>query len=563
MNMLEKIRLQIDELIEKELAKYLSDLSKIKSVKILIGEFVEQFYKQGNFGRGEHFRPALEVLIPKIIDSENFSDTTDNLDEQIGIIVNACEFANHYYAIRDLIYYSFSIPNSIDWICLDDCIDIQVKDPSIFRQLASEIQSFATNSNSSSHPGNYKATIGLLQGTEYWDTTSEKVQETFELIEREVDMKILHFFSYIPFDSQVDIGGYKYEEFFKIYRCLLYISLYERYYSAANKISSVIIYNEALLVQQLSDETNINNKVTEKILSDISSSSRNTFIYLSQNNEYLLFSFSFSLKDGIGGILKQFAQKNSDDFSTHCGLIIGDSLVKKISSYFSDYRNFKILNDVLLKKFDTSLPDIDVLAISYEPSLGFHFFVAEVKNSLPATWAKDHLKSTGKKGFIKKAISQVNKLDQFFNTVEGQVFLKDMSLKAFPNLDMDNLFPSGFCIVMDYLIVTSQSIGMFFPEQKLTIICDDIFRDIVRKSDGDTNFIKYYLSTLNESLDSIFEIEKTKITIDNINISYHSPVLKHIITIPMHQYLSINELENLEKSSLETGYRYIDSISKA
>jgi hypothetical protein len=296
-----------------------------------------------------------------------------------------------------------------------------------------------------------------------------------------------------------------------------------------------------------------------RILRDIATSSRGTFIYLPSENKYYLLPFSFSLKDGIGAILKLFALRNSDKFSAECGIAIGKSLVEKIASYFSKFSNFRVLKDIPLTRFSTNLPDIDLIAVSYEPSLGFHFFIAEVKNSLPAIWAKDYLKSVGKKGFVDKAITQINKINEFMKTENGLLMLKDICQELFRHLDLKGLFPTGFCIILNNMIITSQSIGMFYPKLKLTIINEDILREILQKSDGDVNFIQFYLHHLHEALDGCYKILTNEVAINNINITYDSPSLLHILAIPQNNYLSTNRLEELEKESLRTGYRFIDN----
>lgn len=44
-----------------------------------------------------------------------------------------------------------------------------------------------------------------------------------------------------------------------------------------------------------------------------------------------------------------------------------------------------------------------------------------------------------------------------------------------------------------------------FPELNLNIISDDLLRAIVIKSDGDVNFIKYYLQNMNNILDETYD----------------------------------------------------------
>jgi hypothetical protein len=336
--------------------------------------------------------------------------------------------------------------------------------------------------------------------------------------------------------------------------------LYERYHSTANDLSCVITYQESELANALEQATNIPDSRCIRILRDISSSSRCTFNYLPSSDKYLLFPFSFSLKDGISAILKQYAQRNSDAFSANCAGVIGDSLVKKVSSYFDGFKNFCVFKEIILQSYSPDLPDIDCLVVSYEPSLGFHFFVCEVKNNLPASWAKEYLKATGKKGFIEKALSQSKKISDFLKTDDGGELLLTKAMQAFPELDMGKLFPTGFCGVVDCLIVTSQSMGMFFPDNTTTIIDDDMLRHIVLRCDGDVNFIQFHLRNLNKALDSCYNIEHETVNAAGVEITYDICKLTGLLNIPRNKYLSNRTFENLEKESVETGYRFIDDI---
>lgn len=336
--------------------------------------------------------------------------------------------------------------------------------------------------------------------------------------------------------------------------------MYERYHSKANDLSCVITYQEKELANALEQANDIPVSRCIEILRDISSSSRCTFNYFPSSKKYFLFPFSFSLKDGISAILKQYAQRNSNAFSASCAAVIGNSLVNKVAHYFDEYKNFHVFKEISLQPYSSDLPDIDCLIISYEPSLGFHFFVCEVKNNLPASWAKEYLKATGKKGFIKKALSQSKKVSDFLGTDEGADLLRTKAMQAFPELNMKKLFPTGFCGVVDCLIVTSQSMGMFFPENTTTIIDDDMLRHIVLRCDGDVNFIKFHLHNLNEALDSCYSVERVTVHASGVEITYDICKLKGLFDIPQNNYLSDETFEYLEKESIATGYRFIDSL---
>ncbi|AIL46948.1 hypothetical protein [Elizabethkingia anophelis] len=559
---MEEIRKQVDEEIELALAFHIENIQYGDETIIFLGEFIEHFYKNGNFIVGENLRPALDILIPKLLEESKLSKRSMDDATFIEKISEAATFATHYYSIRDLIYYSFALPNSITWKYEDAKIKIRVQDPTIFRQLAAERISFHLNSLGTGSKFKGQRPTDLLKETSNWDLKNPKVVEAFEKIHEEVDIKIAHFFSYITNDSTVDIGGYKYNEFYEVYKFLLLISMYERYFSIANNLASVLTYEETDISNRIAKQIGISEITVRKILTDIASSSRGTFIRSKELKKYYLLSFSFSLKDSIGNVLKQYARRNSDAFSAECGIIIGNSLVNKVASYFTDFRNFQVLKDVNLQKFGKHLPDIDVAIISYEPSLGFHFFISEIKNSLPASWAKEHLKSIGKKGYIDKAITQIEKLKEFFNQSEGINLLKDLCQEAFSNLDFKLLFPNGFMVVVDFLVVTEQSNGMFFPELNLNIISDDLLRAIVIKSDGDVNFIKYYLQNMNNILDETYDKKLIEVLIGKTVISYEAPKMNNFFLIPQHEYLSVGMLERLEQESIATGYTFIDNLPK-
>ncbi|ENU29281.1 hypothetical protein F991_02843 [Acinetobacter sp. CIP-A165] len=552
-----ELRKIVDDVIEKELKGIVAEVGACESSIMFIGELIDGMYKTGNFEAGENLRPVLDILVPELL--SKLSSTENKLDKIP--FERVFDFSNSYHSLRDYIFMSFSIESSIEFSGNERSISVSVKDPTIFRQYVYERQTFALNSVSEAKSHlDIDDIVSLLKGAKQWDFENSNLVQALESIKLEVEWKIRHYFSHIPEDSNIDMGGYSYREFISIYKELLFLSLYERYHSKANDLSCVITYQENELANTLEQATEISAISCKRILRDISSSSRCTFIYLSSDNKYFLFPFSFSLKDGVSALLKQYAQKNSNLFSANCASVIGNSLVKNVASYFDEYKNFHVFKDISLQLYGSDLPDIDCLIVSYEPSLGFHFFVCEVKNNLPASWAKEYLKATGKKGFIEKALTQSKKISDFLKTDEGADLLLAKAMQAFPDLDIKKLFPTGFCGVIDYLIVTSQSMGMFFPDSTTTIIDNDMLRHIVLKSDGDVNFIQFHLHHLNEALDDCYSVERKTLNALGIEITYDICKLTGLFDIYQNKYLSDGTFDYLEKESIDTGYRFIDSI---
>lgn len=555
-----EIRKKVDDLIEAELERIIELIQPTEDTIRLIFELVESQYREGNFLAGEGLRPALDVYIPKIIKKIKPGKHTATLNEDEWL--NLFQFASTYYHLRDIIFLSFDNIESVDWSEQGDEITAIIQDSTFNQQLAYEQQIFALNSATSpsdSHIDQDKL-LKLTEGTERWDQSNPSVQKALTYIESETNWKIQHFFSHIPAECELDLGKYKYCEFYKVYWHLLLFSLYERAYSKANNLSCVIKFSEQEIVGAISQNTNLPKDTCSYILRDIASSSRGTFNYLKDTNSYLLLPFSYSLKDGIAAILKQQASRDSDGFSANFAKIIGDSLVTKVSNTFAQFRNFRVEKEIILQSYDPLLPDIDVLALSYEPSLGFHAFVCEVKNNLPATWAKEYLKTKGKKGSVTKALDQAQKLKQFLKTEDGINLLQNLISKNFSSLDLKKLFPTGYCITIDFLIVTSQSMGMFFPEKTTTIINNDMLHHIASRSDGDTNYILWHLWNMDKAISQSYEETIETKTINNIKINFSSCRISGYFKLDQHSYLSNGTLENYEKESLETGYRYIDTL---
>jgi len=556
-----EIRQRVDDLIEKELSFHLSSIGQSEQTLMLIGEFVEGHFKHNKFFSGQAYRHSIEILIERILQKGEFQENSDpNLPEKV---FKACDFSSDYFHLRNLIFYSFNSSESVSWKSQGNTITVEVTDPTIFRQYIVEHQNFAINSHVKPRPEimAISEVINTLKGTSHWEVSNPKVKSILDSIEYEVDWKIKYMFSGIPLDSSVDIGGFSFQEFLKVYKCLIFLALYERAFSTANDLFCVITYGESELSEKIALETSVNQDTCEKITRAISNSSGFSFVFLQHKKKFILFPFAFSLRDGISDILKHFAKTDEKGFSSRCAPILGRSLVDQVTDCFAKFKNFRIIKEISLQKFDSQLPDIDILAISYEPSLGFHFYVCEVKNTLHADWAKEYLKSIGKKGFITKAISQVEKVNEFLLTEEGQNLLFETVKNSFGHLDFKKLFPNGFCGLVEFLVISSQSIGMFYPNLNLTIINSQMLQKIIEASDGDVNYIQFHLRHLNQQIDDSYSKTQSKLTVGETIISIDTVSIKHFFKFIEHKYLSAGELESLEKTALETGYSYINSIS--
>ncbi|MDN3486567.1 hypothetical protein QL989_14585, partial [Pseudoalteromonas sp. APC 3224] len=411
----------IENAFESELKEITNRLIKTCDPLLYLSEAVESAYKSGNFPLGELLRCGNEIISERLLQNSKSLKSSGKKTE-LNLVFTDLLLGANYWAIRDKVFYSYANPDSITWKKTENNICIEINDDSIFRQLVSEKQTFRLNSISlKNKKHSFSNAIDLLKNTKPFDFSDQKVLDAAESIQSELEWKISYFFSYVPEDSLIEIRGYLYSEFISVYKVIMFYALYERHYSMANSISSVITYSEDEIsnaIQQQTPELSI--EKIKKIIADISLSSRSTLIFLKKESKYYLSAFSFTLVDVISNFLRLHARCEPDHFSSNIAKIIGNGLVLKIKKSFEQHKNYRVLCDVKLNKFDEKLPDIDVLAISYEPSLGFHLFIGEVKNNLPAVWAKDYLKATSKNGFITKAISQTNIINEFLSTDQGE-----------------------------------------------------------------------------------------------------------------------------------------------
>lgn len=555
------VRKIIENAFESELKEITNRLIKTSDPLLYLSEAVESAYKSGDFSLGELLRCGNEIISERLLRNSELLNNFGG-EPDLEMVFTDLLLGANYWAIRDKVFYSYANPDSITWKKTENNICIELNDDSIFRQLVSEKQTFRLNSISSKCGGHsFSNAVELLKNTKAFDFSNQKVVEAAESIQLEIEWKISYFFSYVPEDSMIKTRGYLYSEFISVYKVIMFYALYERHYSMANSISSVITYTEDEIgnaIQQQTPEISI--EKIKKIMSDISLSSRSTLIFLKKESKYYLSALSFTLVDIISNFLRLNARCEPNHFSSNIAHIIGNGLVLKVKRSFEQHKNYRVLCDVKLNKFDEKLPDIDILAISYEPSLGFHLFIGEVKNNLPAVWAKDYLKASSKNGFITKAISQTNIINEFLSSDQGESYLLDLIRKNFNDLDLKSLFPHGFCIIKDKLIITSQSVGMFFPEVNIPIIDGETLCHIIAASDGDTNYIQFHVNEFDKIVDECMEKCQEEMTLGKYTIQFDSVKIEKFFGLAEHSYITDGTFEQLELDSLESGYTMAGSL---
>lgn len=110
---MEEIRQKVDDLIEEELTRHVTIVSAIEDPVLMTAELIEHPYAQGDFMAGESLRPALDILMPKLLNIKTSNSPSIADKASLEKIMIACQFAGKYHSIRDYIYYSYAIPETI------------------------------------------------------------------------------------------------------------------------------------------------------------------------------------------------------------------------------------------------------------------------------------------------------------------------------------------------------------------------------------------------------------------------------------------------------------------
>jgi hypothetical protein len=549
---------KLDQCIEAELASHVARLLSCNCSRVLFGEYIEMLYLQVGFGIGDLHSAALEIVGAKLPISCS-SPALDNIPE---VLRDASTFGAAYHMVRDFIYYYYSNPDSIALEELESKISITVKDRSILRQIVHQRQLFAMNSVKTFRGDLEGLDASVLRGTKHWDTDNPKVAELLALIEKEVEVKIDTYFSYLPDNCAIEMGGFQYRELLEVYRHLLFLGLYERRFAGENRLPSVVSYKHDELCDGVSRQTGFDFEKCHSILVRIAVASRQSFIWDEDERVFHLLPCTFTLRDGLGAALRHYAAENSARFSADFAGPLGSALVARIDSHFRAFENFRTRTEVVLQAFGTDLPDIDCLALSYEPSLGFHAYICEVKNNLPANWAKDYLKGAGSKGYLEKALQQIEKVKLFLSSEDGAQFLRMTAVDLFSHLAIDRLFPTGFVLLVEYIIVTSQNIGVSFPDEKTVIVDADLLQHIIEQSDGDINYMQSTLRQWHATVDESYKLSKMNTEAMGRTIEFDVAEFRNLIRLTPNAYISDGTFRSIEAHSLESGYRYIDTLER-
>jgi len=489
---------EFEDALDSELAS--RDIFRYDPARVIVdsvGAISLAYSKLSSSGAGADLLSDLsrgfDVAVPRLISSSGGRSRFH------ARLVDDLLFLSHYFLLREYLYYTYNSPGSIEWVFDDPVVRVKITDASIPRQFAQYPNSVTLQlALHDSHHGLADEAVDMLRGQEELGRSGE-VGRALALAAEEADLRISNMFEILGAEnSQVEIGGYGYSAFFRVYRFLLTKCLYHRYWAKANDTWPTFMFSKNLLPYEIAMNTGLEADVVADVLADFSYSRANCGLPPMYFNiidhrglpDYVMVPDVLIESDGPAQFLRIQAAKSPDAFLRNISAELGRNFTNLVAASFRD-AGFLIKTNVSLRHLSATLPDIDILAMSREATLGYYIFACEVKATLPGVWAKDFLR-TLQPNSLPKAFNQVDAVLAALESDQGT----DLLMSQILSLDKSPMAEG--LIVIRGLIVTPQSTGMFFDYEPdhMKVIDYRTLHHVLQNSDGDVVYILHRFAEL-------------------------------------------------------------------
>lgn len=470
-------------------------------------------------------------------------------------------FASHYYMMREYLYYSYNAPGSMKWTFDESRVQIEFADRSIPRQYFTVHNDYVLGALHHFRDFDHSETIMSLLKNEPEGVRTPNLEAAEPLIEEEVDLKLAAYFSLIAPDSRIDLGGYTYEQFLGVYRMLLMKAMYHRYLAAAQEGVGAIYFTDAELIAGIRAELGFGPDVATRLLEDIvfdreAAAARVDASYFSLVREsepagrIIMRPHHFAISEGLVNLLRVVAQRRPNTFLEQVSNEIGSAFVRRVKGAW-EAEGFICHSEVSLRDFDPILPDIDLLVISVEPTLGYVIFICELKCPVPPRWAKDQLKVLNKDG-VSKAFRQVEVLRRFIKTQDGIRLLSRLLPKeGHPHFE-------GFVVTIEYLIITSDNAGMFFGAESTKVVNFRTLERLLRRSDGDVALIQHVLGTYAQHADEAVVTGTVEFEVGALTVAYEATMESPLLEFPQGHWCSDPGRQKMIDAFIVDGFHPFD-----
>ncbi|HQS16972.1 MAG: hypothetical protein B7Y08_21250 [Rhodospirillales bacterium 24-66-33] len=473
------------------------------------------------------------------------------------------DFGFHYHHLRGLLYYSYNAPGSIDWRFAENRIELRFLDPSLPRQ-------FFTVWNE-----NVLGSQRIFDGFDVPDKLREllKNQPEFELgeaheaadklLQAHADLKLSAYFSILDTNSEIDLGGYSYREIYAVYRILLMKALYHRHQAAANDHTGCVHVQADELRDMLAQETKIDAAKVEAMLQDLVFDSKaaedrvdSTYFSLMREGaaprDIIIRPCHFSKADGLVQLLRVVAQRRPHVFLSQVSNALAAAFVQRVKAAF-EAQGFLCQSEISLRAIDPALPDIDLLVIVEEPTLGFVMLICEVKSPLPPQWAKDQLRALAKDN-VSKAFRQTEAISTFLRKPEGIEFIRSVVPKG----GLEHF--DSFVTVLQQLIITSDNAGMFFGHEETPIINFRTLERLLQRADGDILHMRYCISHYNEWADECVTTAMATVEVDGLTVLHEGFTPTRLMDFPQTTWNSSSDRQRMIDDFVANGHHPFDCL---
>ncbi|GAA3269070.1 hypothetical protein [Streptomyces labedae] len=484
-------------------------------------------------GLANMLKRGLDVALPSLIKS-----TTSTREIDFKQIFEDLEFLSHYYLIREYLYYSYNSPESFSWKFDEGRISIEFADPSIPRQFSQGWNAIILDTIEMHRQGVNRVEIEQLLRSREEYGNGEHIMEAFGSTLAEAKVRARLKFDLLDAASaEISLKGYSYESFRRVYEYLLAKALYHRYYARANSTWASFQFPKDQILEELSVGTGLPDSEIRSILGDLTYSPNKKLQPMYFNivdhpalPELLMTAESIIDDDMPAHLLRVQASRDPNWFLSRVSNTLGGQFVDRLASMFEE-AGFLVQRNVQLASINSDAPDIDLLVISREETLGYLVFAIEAKATIPAYWAKDYLRALNKGG-LSKAFDQVASVLETLSSEAGINLLTERVLSLDPTPLSDGH------IVLRPLIVTSQNSGMFFEKESsgCTIIDYRTLGQMIKASDGDVVYIIEMLKSIHEA--PLPEIAKMSVNVEGISVTYDVVAGSDPVFFPPHEWKS-------------------------
>lgn len=500
---------------------------------------------------------AIEVFAPRLVSGT----TGDKVD--MDRIINDVEFGTHYYLLREYLYYAFNFPGAFTWTEANGVTDIRFLDRSIPRQFNVSLNESVVGAREHfADTSRQDALKALIKGRDEWTGFDEQFDS---LLKAEVDHKLLAYFAVLPPDSPADFGGYTYAQFYQFYRILAAKALWHRWHAEVNGTGGALTIAQDELIEAGQQDTGIDRSTLELILRDLvydkqaesEGLSPGYFSLMREGGTGRIWMrpMHFSLHEGVVGLMRVAAHRRNDQFLNHVSNPLGANFVQRMAGAFRA-EEFECLTEVKLTQYDQTLPDIDLMVISHEPTLGYVILVCECKCPIPATWSKDHLRALNRDS-VSKAFGQCQRIGEFLTSENGLGVLREL----LPQQGLENF--DHFVVVLQPLVITSHNGGMFFDAMRTPVFAYQTIERMLKACDGDISYIQHMLRVFNETFDADLSVANRSTNLLHGQVSYDTVDFKATIQFPPNRWRSDSTLEEVVRDFVESGGQPIDSFASA